>query len=109
MQSGRTHTDHQLIYMDININKPKIKTNKIKIRPTASVTLEELSKHFNTDKIFESQSLSHAIDSFNIIFEHALEQIVPLKKVTSTRSNTYPYYNNDIKAQCHIMQRRERL
>ena len=74
--------------MDVNINKPKNKTNKIKIRPTASITVKESSKHFNADKILELQSLSCAIDSFNIAVEHALEQTAPLKGVTSTTSNT---------------------
>ena len=89
--------------MDININKPKNKTNKIKIRPTASITVEEFKKHFNTDKILELQSLSCAIDSFNTTVKHALDQIAPIKEVTSTRSNTQPWYDNDIKAQHHIV------
>ena len=41
--------------------------------------------------------------------EHALDQIAPLKKVTSTRNITQPWYDNDIKAQHQIMRRRERL
>ena len=97
-------SDHWLVYMGVNINKPKNKTNKIKIRPTASLTVEEFSKHFNTKKILESQSLPCATDSSNTTVEHALDQIAPLQEVTSTRSNTQPWYNNDIKAQCHIMQ-----
>ena len=96
-------SDHWLVYMDANINKPKNKTNKIKIRLTASITVEKFSKHFNTDKILESQSLSCATDSFNTTVEHALDQIAPVKEVTSTRSNTQPWYYNDIKAQHHIM------
>ena len=96
-------SDHQLVYMDVNINKPKNKTNKIKIRLTASMTVEEFSRHFNTDKILELQSLSCAIDSFNTTVEHALDQIAPLKEVTSTRSNTQPWNNNDIKEQHHIV------
>ena len=96
-------SDHQLVYMDVNINKPKKKTTKIKIRPTASITVEEFSKHFNSDKILEFQSLSCAIDSFNTAVEHALDQIAPLKKVISTRSNTQPWYDNDIKAQYYIV------
>ena len=55
------------------------------------------------------QSLSCAIDLFNTMVVHALDQIVPLKKVTSTRNITQPWYDNDIKAQHQIMQRRERL
>ena len=93
-------SDHQLVYMDVNINK---QNQKIKIRPTASITVEEFSKHFNSDKILESQSLSCAIDSFSTAVECGLDQIPPLMKVMSTRSNTQPWYDNDIKAQLHIM------
>ena len=41
-------SDHQLVYMDVNINKPKNKTRNIKI---ASITVGEFSKHFNSKKI----------------------------------------------------------
>ena len=65
------------------------------------MTVKEFSKHFDTDKIHETQSLSYAIDSFSTTDEHALDQIAPLKELTSTRSNTQPWY--DIKAQHHIV------
>ena len=81
-------SDHQLVYMDFNVNKQKTQNQNIKIRPTASITVGEFSKHFNLNKILESQSLSCAIDSFNTAVEHALDQIAPLKKVTSIRSST---------------------
>ena len=89
--------------MDVNINKPKYKTNKLKIRPTAAIKVEEFSKHFNTNKILELQSLSYATDSFNMAVEHALDQIAPLKEVTSTRNNTQPWFDNDITVQHHTM------
>ena len=102
-------SDHWLGYMDININKPKNKNNKIKTRPITSIIVVDFLKHFNTDKILELQSLSSVLDSFNTAVEHALDQIAPLKEVISTRNNIQPWYDNDIKAQHHIVQRRERL
>ena len=69
----------------------------------------DFSKHFNTNKILELQSLSHAIDSVNTAVEHALDQIAPLKEAISTWSNTQPYFDNDIKAQHHTIHRREWL
>ena len=69
----------------------------------------DFSKHFNTDKVLELQSLSSAIDSFNTADEHALDQIASLKEAISTRNNIQPWYDNDIKAQHHTVQRRGRL
>ena len=95
--------------MDVNISKPENKTKIIEIRPTTSMTVDRFSKHFNPNKILEAQSLSSAIDLFSNMVELALNQIAPVKKVTSTRNVTQPWYDSDIKAQHQIMRRRERL
>ena len=83
-------SDHQLVYMDVNISKPENKTKIIEIRPTTSITVDRFSKLFDPNKILEAQSLSSAIDLFNNMVEHALNQIAPVKKVTSTRNVTQP-------------------
>ena len=95
--------------MDVNISKPENRTKIIEIRPTTSITVDRFSKHFDPNKILEAQTLSGTIELFNNMVEHAIDQIVPVKKVTSTRNITQPWYDNDIKAQHQIVRRGEWL